>query len=242
MALLPWISVGALVLAVAGGVVGARKWKTPARQERPALAASIADAPVAALPPAPAGVASANMVETPSSSTAPPPQSRVRARTPTDDIRGQIALIDAARAAVSASSGDHALDLLRQYQDKYPARRIPSEGSRAQGRGAGKARANLGSAGPSTAIRGGLRREPSKRPCVPRIAIRLLNPAAASDCVLVEKYPGVTASERQGRGLRRSSKDLRDERRSGQTCTSRVSRLRPPRVAATARISNRYER
>ncbi len=121
MALLPWISVGALVLAVAGGVVGARKWKTPARQERPALAASIADVPVAALPPAPAGVASANMVETPSSSTAPPPQSRVRARAPTDDIRGQIALIDAARAAVSASSGDRALDLLRQYQDKYPA-------------------------------------------------------------------------------------------------------------------------
>ncbi len=119
--LVPWISVGALVLAVAGSIVGVREWKTHARPQQPETVASVAVAPVSTPIRASAEVAVANTVEAPLSPTAPPQQRRPPTRTPTDDLRGQIALIDAARAAVSASSGARALDLLRQYQDKYPS-------------------------------------------------------------------------------------------------------------------------
>ena len=121
VSLVPWISVGALVLAVAGSIVGVRAWKTPARPQQPEPVASVAIMPVAPAPRASAEVALTNPVEAPLSPTAPPQQRRAPTRTPTDDLRGQIALIDAARAAVSASSGARALDLLRQYQDKYPS-------------------------------------------------------------------------------------------------------------------------
>ena len=39
---------------------------------------------------------------------------------PAADIQEQIALIDAARAAVAAGSGDRALTLVHRYQSKYP--------------------------------------------------------------------------------------------------------------------------
>jgi outer membrane protein assembly factor BamD (BamD/ComL family) len=50
--------------------------------------------------------------------TAPVPRSRPVASAGLSD---QIALIDAARAAVSSGAGERALTLLRQYRDKYPA-------------------------------------------------------------------------------------------------------------------------
>jgi hypothetical protein len=49
-----------------------------------------------------------------------PPSSRNRSTGSTADIQEQIALIDAARAAVAAGAGNRGLGLVRQYQSKYP--------------------------------------------------------------------------------------------------------------------------
>jgi hypothetical protein len=46
---------------------------------------------------------------------------RSRAVSSAADLRDQIALVDAARAALSVGAGDRTLDLLRQYQNKYPS-------------------------------------------------------------------------------------------------------------------------
>jgi outer membrane protein assembly factor BamD (BamD/ComL family) len=55
----------------------------------------------------------------PLNASAPLAQPRSRSAGTARDLRKQIALIDAARAAISASAGERALDLLRQYQEKY---------------------------------------------------------------------------------------------------------------------------
>jgi outer membrane protein assembly factor BamD (BamD/ComL family) len=39
----------------------------------------------------------------------------------TSDLRDQILMVDAARAALVAGAGERALELLRHYQDRYPA-------------------------------------------------------------------------------------------------------------------------
>jgi outer membrane protein assembly factor BamD (BamD/ComL family) len=43
------------------------------------------------------------------------------AQAPVDDIKGQIALIDAARTALSTGAANRALEVLGQYQARYPA-------------------------------------------------------------------------------------------------------------------------
>jgi hypothetical protein len=119
-ALLPWISVGVLGLVVAGAVVGTRAWRTSVRQERPASPAVSAVVP----PPtatAPVEFAPAAVAESSPSVTATAPTHRRPVAAATSDLRDQILMVDAARAALVAGAGERALELLRHYQDRYPA-------------------------------------------------------------------------------------------------------------------------
>ena len=113
---LAWISVGVVSLVLAGAIVGVRVWKdAPAKS----LPAPVTPAPLPVLPPAQPELDLSPVVGMPLNGSAPLAQPRSRSVATARDLRKQIALIDAARAAISASAGERALDLLRQYQEKY---------------------------------------------------------------------------------------------------------------------------
>lgn len=113
---LAWISVGVVSLVLAGAIVGVRVWKdAPAKS----LPAPVTPAPLPVLPPAQPELDLSPVVEMPLNGSAPLAQPRSRSVATARDLRKQIAIIDAARAAISASAGARALDLLRQYQEKY---------------------------------------------------------------------------------------------------------------------------
>lgn len=118
----PWLSVAVLAVAVAGAVV--------ARRAGESTAAHVHSAPSAVrTPPTPRIPA-----ETPKNASGEAPKTAAqgpgvvapaavgrKAGPPTGELRDQIALVDAARTAVTAGSSEHALELLRRYQDKYPS-------------------------------------------------------------------------------------------------------------------------
>jgi len=122
-ALWPWVS-GLVILAGAGAIVATR----PSRDASPPTPRTL---PVAATPSAvpsssvktegAAGVPTA----APSGKVAPNAgAARARpdgATATTSAISEQIALVDAASAAVSAGAGERALAVLGEYQSKYPA-------------------------------------------------------------------------------------------------------------------------
>ena len=123
---LPWMTVGVLGLALAGAIVGTRAWKTsPLPQPAPTVKAS---APASEAESAPAAPVPLIVMDPASFAVAPPqPESspvlgvrRLRSAPPSVDVRDQIVLIDAARAAVSSGAADKALALLRLYQGKHP--------------------------------------------------------------------------------------------------------------------------
>ncbi len=134
VALLPWIAAGLLGLVVVGGLVGTRAWKTSHRQQ-PALTAVVVSpttATGAAAVPAPADPVPMNtvpvdVVEPRTSAAAARSSHQLRAATPATDLRDQTALVDAARAAVSSGAANRALELVRQYEEKYPAGAIRPE-------------------------------------------------------------------------------------------------------------------
>jgi hypothetical protein len=109
----PWISVGVLGLVVAGAVVGTRASRD-AGERRPPAPAVVAPAPP---PPAPS-IQPAVVTETQPAPVAPSPRSRATAAVA---LREQVALIDSARAALSEGESRRVLEILRRYQDKYPA-------------------------------------------------------------------------------------------------------------------------
>jgi hypothetical protein len=110
----PWVSAGVLGLAVAGAVVGARARHVPARPVAPeAVAVPAAVAPKVAGP-----AQSAPVMEEVAASPAP---SRRRGAPVARDLGDQIEFIDAVRAALSVGADRRALDLLRDYQDRYPS-------------------------------------------------------------------------------------------------------------------------
>jgi hypothetical protein len=111
-----WVPAGVIVAAVAAGVVGVRLSSKP--EPAPVHAAAPA-APAIAAPP----VDSPHVA--PASSGAR--VEKIRRRAPVapapvvaGDLRDQIALIDAARAAVKGGSSERALVLLRRYDSSYP--------------------------------------------------------------------------------------------------------------------------
>lgn len=114
MAPLAWISAGVVSLVLAGAIVGVGVWKdAPAKS----LPAPVTPAPLPVQPPPEPDPSP--VVEMPLNASAPLAQPRSRSVATARDLRKQIAIIDAARAAISASAGERALDLLRQYQEKY---------------------------------------------------------------------------------------------------------------------------
>jgi hypothetical protein len=117
-----WVSAGVLAAAVTAGVVGVRMVRAPAPAPvKPAAAQVAAPAiapPVAEAPRAPSALAvpgtRVEKVRRRAAVAATP------AVAPASDLRDQIALIDAARAAVKAGSSERALVLLRRYDASYP--------------------------------------------------------------------------------------------------------------------------
>jgi hypothetical protein len=119
----PWVSAGVLGLAVAGGLLGARARHAlspePHRAAPPAIA--LAGLPAVA-PPAALGAPTRPAVEVAEpQALRPAPIHRSRAAASTSDVRDEIALLDAARAEVSARNDRGAFEILRRYKDKYPA-------------------------------------------------------------------------------------------------------------------------
>jgi hypothetical protein len=120
----PWISAGVLGLLVAGTVVGVRALHVAP----PALA------PVSSTPNAPA-------VSEPATPTPVQPVAEAATTalakplhhghtTPTgSDLRNQITILDAARAAVAGGDGSRALEILGGYDAKYPAGSFRPEGT-----------------------------------------------------------------------------------------------------------------
>jgi hypothetical protein len=122
----PWVSIGVVGLAVAGAIVGARAWQAahhPPAPVPPAVSAPVPPAPVIAPPAAPPVHAG----EPPRGPGAASRRSRPSA--PSGDLRGEIAFIDAARAAVAGNANARALEILRAYQNKYPSGSFRPEAS-----------------------------------------------------------------------------------------------------------------
>jgi hypothetical protein len=123
--LLLWISAGVVSIAVVGGIVAARAYGTaqssgasvPPVPTPSAAPAEVAPAATAESP----GVSPGATVELPTGVAAQSHAQSGRAGMKANDIGDQIALVDAARAALAAGAADRALELLRQYQTKYPA-------------------------------------------------------------------------------------------------------------------------
>jgi hypothetical protein len=114
-AMWPWISAGVLGLVVAGAVVATRIPHTAPADTAPASAPAAQPAP-------PVGATSEPGDVTTQRPPAPAAASR-RSRTATaaGAVAEQTAFIDTARAAVAERSDGRALEILRRYQEKYPA-------------------------------------------------------------------------------------------------------------------------
>jgi hypothetical protein len=118
----PWVTASVIGVVVAGAIVGTQLHKPPPASTRLAAPAAISPMPSTPPPSEPR-----QSITLPQPATAAPealptgPGRRGRTTGAAGELRDQIALIDAARAAVASGSGPRALDLVRRYQDKYPA-------------------------------------------------------------------------------------------------------------------------
>jgi hypothetical protein len=126
----PVISVGVLALAVTGAVVGLRSTAGHQVAPRPVATAPgvvlgpapVAPEPIAAPAPAPA----VRAFERPAFIPAPAPaparahHHALAAATPSE-LRAEIALVDAARSAVTTGADERALALLNRYETSYRA-------------------------------------------------------------------------------------------------------------------------
>jgi len=128
--LVGWISAGVATIAVVGGVVAIRGHEAARSRD---AAPSVVRPPSTAIvsPPLPSvepTIAQGLTQPRASPVIVPPPAApsssarlRNRSQSPADDLAGQVALIDAARSALSSGMADRALDALGQYQSRYPA-------------------------------------------------------------------------------------------------------------------------
>ncbi|MBN2573904.1 MAG: hypothetical protein JXP73_05000 [Deltaproteobacteria bacterium] len=114
----PWIAAGVLGLAVAGTIIGVQSWKDSPTEPRPAASQTMAPA---VAPPLPGSPAQGNVRAAEPSAGASVPAPRGRVAPAVGVLREQIALLDAARVAIADGSSGRALDLLRRYQERYPA-------------------------------------------------------------------------------------------------------------------------
>jgi len=111
----PWVSAGMVSLVVAGTVVGTRvRHAPPPPQPRVMPAAVPAPMPAPVVAPEPAAA-----IEMPPSP--PGPNRRTHAAVTTSELADQIGSIDAARDALAKGADRAAMEILRRYQDRYPA-------------------------------------------------------------------------------------------------------------------------
>lgn len=119
--LLPWVSAGLVVLAIAAGVTVAQL-RSGTRKETSSGSSSAE--PVRPLPSTSHRVA--EVVTLPASQStalteaAPASAHRVRTNAANIDLRDQITLVDNTRASLSEGAADRTLALIQQYQAKYP--------------------------------------------------------------------------------------------------------------------------
>ena len=114
----PWLSVGVVGLVVVGAVAGLRAHRATAPSlGSPATLPSVT-APVS---PVPSPRAAPQLESRPPSltSNAQKPARAGHAVTASSELREEIAMLDTARAALSAGNGRGALDIVRRYEAKY---------------------------------------------------------------------------------------------------------------------------
>ena len=125
----PAISVGVLALAVTGAVVGVHSAGTHHAAVKPLSAAvaplAVAALPVAPLAPAPAARPTAVEAAAPVAvathrTMAATAHRRTLLGARPSDLRGEIALVDAARTAVASGADERALALLARYDASHP--------------------------------------------------------------------------------------------------------------------------
>ena len=118
----PAISLGVLALVVTGAVVGLRSTAGHHATSGPTVtvpATVLEPAPVAStMIAAPSPAPTSRAVEGPASSSTRAHRRAVAAATP-GDLRAEIALVDAARSAVTTGADDRALALLNRYDSTY---------------------------------------------------------------------------------------------------------------------------
>ncbi len=126
----PWISAGVVGLAVAGAVVGLRAHHRTSPMTGSTVLPPAVTAPASPVPvPGPGAAA---LLDTPSSSLASAPERPIhhgRAAAPGGDVREEIAVLDTARAALSAGDAHQALNIVRRYETKYAAGSFRPEAS-----------------------------------------------------------------------------------------------------------------
>jgi hypothetical protein len=123
--LVPWLS-GAVVAAVVAGAFVAGRGGTPSQMSGAlsvvapsVVSAAVARAAPSALPPR---VDEPPRVESEPVPSAPAPASpRARAPGQVAELAAQIALVDAARAALAGGHAERALSIVRDYQMDYPS-------------------------------------------------------------------------------------------------------------------------
>jgi hypothetical protein len=128
--LLPWIS-GALVAALSvGGFVALRPNAAPPRAPAPSAPMSTAlraapELAAPALPPAATTPPTDASPQTGDDAAMKPPggfaSQRGRASTTANELAKQVALVDAARAALASDGAERALSSVREYQATYPS-------------------------------------------------------------------------------------------------------------------------
>jgi hypothetical protein len=113
----PLVSVGVLGLVVAGAVVGVR-----ARHTTPAAPVSPPAALTAPAPPAAPRAPALPVADVQDQAPGPAKVARRSHAAPAgSDLRDEIAVVDAARGALSGGEAQRALDILRRYEAKYTA-------------------------------------------------------------------------------------------------------------------------
>lgn len=128
-ALVPWISGTLAAALVVSGFMALRPSATPPVAQLSTAAPPVAPVVVTPVTPTPTTPAASDSALTPVDDALPkgPAAPSLRARsastttTTTNELANQIALVDAARAALAAGGPARALSAVREYQATYPA-------------------------------------------------------------------------------------------------------------------------
>jgi len=120
----PWIAAGVVAVIVAASVLGVRIWR-PTTGPGPSKVAPSEIATVRSQPASPHYEPDGPRVELPPEASSG--KRRSGATRAASDLLDEVAMLDGARAALAVGAGRRALDILRHYQERYPAGRFRPE-------------------------------------------------------------------------------------------------------------------